>query len=286
MTRRGRLGALSVVTMVSRAGKVLIAAVALVAAFGALGVNLTGWIAAFGIGGIAIALGAQKTIEHFVGSLTLIADQPMRVGDTCQIEGMIGTIEDIGMRSTRLRTLDRTLVTIPNGVLSSTRIENYSSRDRFRYAPVLNLRYETTPDQIRYLLVEIRSLLYAHARVTEAPARIRFVGFGASSLDLEIFAYVMAETYDEFLEVQEDLNLRIMDIVERSGTGFAFPSSTVYLRRDPEMDAGKREAAAAEVRERARAGTLPLPRFSQAEIDALAGTVPFDPASQSRQTRG
>ena len=117
------------------------------------------------------------------------------------------------MRSTRIRTLDRTIVTVPNGEFSSLQIENYSHRDRFWFHPALALRYETTPDQIRYLLVELRSMLYAHPRVDPDPARVRFLGLGADSLNIEIFSYVHADDYSEFLEIQEDLTLRIMDIV-------------------------------------------------------------------------
>lgn len=180
MTRTGRLGAVSVVTMVRRAAKTLVVVVASIAMFNSLGIDLTGWIAAFGLGGLAFALGAQKTIEHFVGSLTLIADQPVRVGDFCQVDGLMGTVEDIGMRSTRLRTLDRTLVTIPNGLMSQARIENYASRDQFRFAPVINLVYETTPEQMRAVLWRLRGMLEADARVTDDPRRVRFTGFGPS----------------------------------------------------------------------------------------------------------
>ncbi|WP_299821051.1 mechanosensitive ion channel family protein [uncultured Jannaschia sp.] len=231
MTRRGRVGAISVVTLIRRGGKIMIIAVAVAAVLGSLGVNLTGWIAALGLGGLAFALGAQKTIEHFVGSLTLIADQPVRVGDFCQVDGLLGTVEDIGMRSTRIRTLDRTLVTIPNGVMSGATIENYTSRDRFLFRKTLSLRYETTSDQMRVVLWRLRGLLEADARVTEDPARVRFLDFADSSLDLEIFAYVLAEDYDAFLAVGEDLNLAIMDVVDECGARFAFPSRTVYLEK-------------------------------------------------------
>lgn len=231
MTRAGRLGAVSVVTMVRRAAKILVVVAASIAVFNSLGIDLTGWIAAFGLGGLAFALGAQKTIEHFVGSLTLIADQPVRVGDFCQVDGLMGTVEDIGMRSTRLRTLDRTLVTIPNGLMSQARIENYASRDRFRFAPVINLVYETTPEQMRAVLWRLRGMLEADARVTDDPRRVRFTGFGPSSLDVEIFAYVLAEDYGAFLEIREELNLAIMEIVVECGSAFAFPSQSLYLRQ-------------------------------------------------------
>lgn len=231
MNRRGRLGAISVVTMVRRALKILIFVLAAAAIFSAFGVNLTGWLAAFGLGGLAFALGAQKTIEQFVGSLTIIADQPIRVGDFCQVDGLLGTVEDIGMRSTRIRTLDRTLVTIPNGMMSTARIENFASRDRFLFKVIVGVTYDTDPAKMRTLLDRLRRMLDEDGRLIDDPRRVRFVEFGPSSLDIEIFTYAFAADFSAFLEIKEDLNLKIMEIVADAGTSFAFPSQSVYLHR-------------------------------------------------------
>jgi len=228
MSRHGQLGAISIVTLARRAVKLLIVVAGLIAIAGSLGINLTAWLAALGIGGLAFALGAQKTIEHFIGSLSLIADQPVRVGDFCQVDGIMGTVEDIGMRSTRLRTLDRTMVSIPNGTMSQARIENYGTRDRFKFNALLNLVYATTPDQMREVLWRLRGLLEADERVAEDPRRVRFKGFGASSLDVEVLAYVVATDYNEFLAIQEELNLSILEIVPECGSDFAFPTQTIY----------------------------------------------------------
>jgi MscS family membrane protein len=233
MTLRGRLSMLSAVTFIRRSVKFALIAFALIAGLNALGYNVTAGLAALGIGGIAIALGAQKTIEHLVGSLTLVTDQPMRVGDFCKFGETTGTIEDIGMRSTRIRTLDRTLVTMPNGALAAVQIENFSRRDKFWYHPTLDLRYDTKPDQMRALITSIREMLVEHPKVDNDPARVRLLGFGPNSLKVEIFAYVHSVSGDEFLEVQEDLTLRIMELVEAAGTGFAVASQqTVYLKCD------------------------------------------------------
>ncbi len=281
MSLRSQFGALSAIRFFRRATKFVIAAIAGIAVFDTIGFDVTAGLAALGIGGLAIALGAQKTVENLVGSLTLIADQPVRVGDFCRIGDTRGTIEDIGMRSTRIRTLDRTVVTVPNGELSSLQIENYSKRDRFWFHPVLGLRYETTPDQIRYLLVELRSLLYAHQRVDPDPARVRFLGMGESCLSLEIFAYVQAANYGEFLEVQEDLTLRIMDIVAESGASFAFPSQTLYMTRDVAPAQEKRQAAEAQVRAWSDKGELQLPRFQPERIEALRNSLAYPPNSST-----
>ncbi|MBB1091299.1 mechanosensitive ion channel family protein [Rhodopseudomonas palustris] len=233
MTLRGRLSMLSAINFLRRSIKFVIIALALILGLDALGYNITAGLAALGIGGIAIALGAQKTIEHLVGSLTLVTDQPMRVGDFCKFGETSGTIEDIGMRSTRIRTLDRTLVTVPNGALAAVQIENFSRRDKFWYHPTLDLRYDTKPDQMRALIASIREMLLEHPKVDNDPARVRLLGFGPNSLKVEIFAYVHAVSGDEFLEVQEDLTLQVMELVEASGTGFAVASQqTVYLRCD------------------------------------------------------
>ncbi|WP_322514262.1 mechanosensitive ion channel family protein [Rhodopseudomonas palustris] len=239
MTLRGRLSMLSAVTFIRRSVKFALVAFAAIAGLNALGYNVTAGLAALGIGGIAIALGAQKTIEHLVGSLTLVTDQPMRVGDFCKFGETMGTIEDIGMRSTRIRTLDRTLVTVPNGALAAVQIENFSRRDKFWYHPILDLRYETTPDQMRSLIATMREMLLEHPKVDNDPARVRLLGFGPSSLRVEIFAYIHAVSMDEFLEVQEELTLGLMEIVEAAGTGFAFPSQTVYVARDKTPSAGR-----------------------------------------------
>ena len=152
-----------------------------------------------------MALAAQKTVEHLFGGLTLIADQPVKVGDFCRFGDQVGTVERIGLRSTRVRTLDRTVVSVPNGDFAKLRLENFAERDRIWLRVMLGLRYETTPDQLRHVLVDLHELLYAHPRIDPDPARVRFVGFGAYTLDVEIYAYVRTADYNEFLAVREDL---------------------------------------------------------------------------------
>jgi MscS family membrane protein len=287
---QGRAPAVAVVPLGQKTIKVVILALALLALLQNLGFNVTGIVAGLGIGGLAVALAAQKTLENVFGGVTLIADQPVRVGDFCRFGDKIGTVEEIGLRSTRVRTLDRTVVTIPNAQFASLQLENFARRDRIWLKPTLGLRYETTPDQLRYVLVEVRKMLYAHPRVSPEPARIRFVGFGAYSLDLEIFAYVMTQDFGEFLSIREDIYLRIMDIVAASGTGFAFPSSTTYLGRDAGLDEAKGRAAEEQVRAWREQGQLYLPEFPPEAIEQLRETLPYPPdgaprASESRGSR-
>ena len=169
-------------------------------------------------------------------------------------------------------------MTVPNGDFSSLQIENYSARDKFWFHPALQLRYETTPDQIRYLLQELRAMLYAHPRVSPDPARVRFTTLNAYSVDLEIFSYVNAVDFDDFLEVQEDLLLRCMEIVAAAGTGFAFPSQTLYVARDQGLAAEKTEAATQTVRTRRDAGEMQVPRFDPERIARLRATLDYPPA--------
>jgi MscS family membrane protein len=278
LAARGRTPALAMVPVGSKMAKLIVAGFALLALLQNVGINVTGVLAGLGIGGLAVALAAQKSLENLFGGLTLIVDQPVRVGDFCRFGDRVGTVEEIGLRSTRLRTLDRTVVSIPNGEFAGLQLENFAQRDRVWLSARLGLRYETTPDQLRHVLVEIRTMLYAHPRVHPDPARIRFVGFGDYSLDLEIFAYVLTADYSEFLAIREDIYLRIMDIVAASGTGFAFPSQTTYLARDSGLDQARARAAEAEVRAWRERGDLCLPEFPPERVAQVRGTLDYPPA--------
>ena len=246
------------------------------------GMNLTAVLAGLGVGGIAVALAAQKTLENLIGGITIVSDQPIRVGDFCKVGDYQGTVEAVGLRSTRIRTLDRTIVSIPNGQLATMNLENFTLRDKIWFRHVLNLRYETSPDQLRYILAGIREMLYKHPKVETASARVRFIGFGNSSLNLEVFAYVVEKDYGTFLHIQEDLLLRIMDIVEGSGSGFAFPSQTTYLAQDAGMDAVKTQEAILKVRQWREKGELPFPDFSPETIAEINNRLEYPPAESAR----
>jgi MscS family membrane protein len=248
MSRLGQLTAYSAISFLNRAFKVLLVIAFVAALLRAFGVNVTAGIAALGVGGLAVALGAQKLFENLIGSLTVLADRPVRIGDFCRFGNTLGTVEEIGIRSTRIRTLDRTVLTVPNGEFATLHIENYSQRDRYWFHPTLNLRYETSTDQMRYVLQELRTMLEKHPKVDSTNARVRLIGLAAYSLDVEIFAYVVAWDYAGFLELQEELLLACMEIVEKSGTGFAFPSQTLYFGRDGGLNAGRTHEAEQAIR--------------------------------------
>lgn len=229
MARSDRRRAMSALVFARRSAKTVLVAIALVAVLDTLGINVTTGIAALGLGGLALALGAQKTVENLVGSVTVIADQPVRVGDFCKVGNVLGTVEDIGMRSTQIRTNERTVVTIPNGNFSSQQIENYSRRDRFLFNPVIGLTYDTTAAAMRSTLEAIRSLLDRDDNVIEG-ARVRFINFNASSLDVEIFAYIRTFDYATSLAMREELLLKIMETVAAEGASIAFPTRTLVIK--------------------------------------------------------
>jgi MscS family membrane protein len=242
-----------------------------------LGVPVYGIVAGLGVGGLAIALAAQPTIENLIGGLNLFADRPIRVGDLCKYGDELGFVEAIGIRSTKIRGLDRTLTTIPNAALAKMPIENLSRREEILIRAKIGLRYETTPEQLRYVLVRLRELLLGHPRIDPDPARVRFVGFGASSLDIELFAYATTNDRQEFFGIQEDVLLRVMDIIEQAGASVAFPSQTLYLGRDRAPDDDKVQAAEASVRAWRENGVLPFPAFSSEQASRLRGSIAFPP---------
>jgi MscS family membrane protein len=156
----------------------------------------------------------------------------VRVGDFLNLGDIQGTVEEVGLRSTRIRTVDRTVVSLPNGQIANMRLETLSARDRFLFHPVVGLRYRTTPVQLRSVMSGIRNLLSEHTSIDLASVRVRFVRFGASALDVDIFAYVFAHDWNNFLEIQEELLFGVMDTVEKAGAGIAFPTQTLFLAVD------------------------------------------------------
>ena len=275
--RSGSVALTPVLVPLQRFTKVLVVAIGALAVLGSLGLNITAALAGLGVGGIAVALAAQKSLENLLGGISLFADQPVRVGDFFRYGDQVGTIEEIGLRSTRVRTLDRTVVTIPNAEFSNLRLENFARRDRMRLLTTLGARYETTPDQLRFLLVRLREILLAHPRVTDTPARVRFTGFGAYSLDIEIFAYVDTADWNEFLAIREDLYLRFMDAVREAGTGFAFPSTTTYIGRDEGLGAEAARRAEATVAAWREKGELPFPELPDKLRNELWNSLDWPP---------
>jgi len=284
---RDAAAASTLLPMGRRAVKIFVLIVAAISLLQNIGFNITGLVAGLGVGGLAIALAAQKTLENLFGGIAILADRPVKVGDLCTVGQHSGVVEDIGLRSTRIRTPDRTLVSIPNAEFSTARIENFSSREQIQLKATVQLGYDTSPDQMRYVLVELRKLLAAHPGILEAPRRVRLAHLGASSLDVEIFAGVETREPEEFFAIREDIYLRIIDIVNASGARFAFPSQTVYLARDAGRDAEKSRAAEEAVARWRKEQALFMPDLTPEAADAIARTLDFPPSgSPAKSGRG
>jgi MscS family membrane protein len=222
-------GAASMLRLARWCINVLIIFAGLLVALSYFGVNPAGELAGLGVGGIAVALAAQKTLENVLGGVSLVLDQAVGVGDTLKVDDTVGTVVEVGLRSIRIRTLDRTLVSVPNGQIANMRIENLSARDKFWFHPVLHLRYDTSSPQMQALLDGIRDLLTQSSHVEPHSIRVRFLRFADSSLDVDVFAYVLARDWSQFLEIQEGLQFQMMKCIESTGVRIAFPSPNIYL---------------------------------------------------------
>ncbi|MFM1903085.1 MAG: hypothetical protein RLZZ440_985 [Planctomycetota bacterium] len=226
-----------------------------------MGISVTPLIAGLGVGGLAVALAAQHTIENLIAGLVLFADKPVRIGDACQFGEHRGTVEQIGLRSTRIRALDRTIISIPNSEFAKLRLINFARRDRILLKTMLGLRYETSADQLRHLLASLRQLLEHHPRIDSSSVRVRFVGYGAYSLDVELFALAETTDWSTFLVIQEDVFLAVMDVVTESGCSFALPSQTHYMASDAGVDQEARRRAEARINDLRNTGGLPAAGF-------------------------
>jgi MscS family membrane protein len=242
-----------------------------------LGLPLYSVVAGLGIGGLAVALAIRPTLENLIGGIVLYLDQPVRVGDFCTFGDKHGTVETIGVRSTKLRALDRTLITVPNATLADMQLINWAKCDRMLINTTIGLRYETESDQLRYVLVKFREMLHAHPKIHSDTVRVRFAGFGQSSLDIGVRIYALTRDFNEFHAIREDVLLRMSEIVKESGSGFAFPSQTLYMGHDDGLDSERGETAATEVESWRKAGKLPFPRLSVNRIEQLEGTLDYPP---------
>jgi MscS family membrane protein len=271
----GRWGAGSVLLLGERILKALIIVFAAFGILSSLGFNMTTALAGVGIGGLAIAFAAQKTLENLFGGISVLGDEVIRIGDHCQFGDRVGRIEDISLRSTRIRTVERTELSIPNGALATMNVENLSRRDKMLFKTKFGLRSETSADQLRYVLAELRRMLYEHPKVESQDARIRFVEFQESAPSLELFCYILTRDTPEFNAIREDVLFRIMQIVEQAGTGLAFPSRTVYMTRDPGLDNARTEEALQRVEKWREEKQLPFPDFTATDIAEFQGTLPY-----------
>jgi MscS family membrane protein len=223
----GRPAAAAVLPLLRKIGKAAWAMLIVVLFLDNLGLDMKALLAGLGVGGLAIALAGQKTMENLFGGVVLVLDQPVRVGDFCRFGEQSGTVEDVGLRSIKIRTLDRTLITVPNGEFSQLQLENFARRDRIRFQAQLGLRYDASAAQVRQALEGIQALLRAHPDLDQGLVRrARLVELGSYSLNVEVVAYFKTADMEQFLLWRQELLLQLMEQVERAGTGLAFPTQT------------------------------------------------------------
>jgi MscS family membrane protein len=284
---RGHAGTGSLMLLGERMLKVAIFCVGVLAVLGSLGFNMSTALAGLGIGGLAIGFGAQKTIENLFGGVSVLGDEVFRVGDVCRFGDRTGVVEDIGLRSTRIRTEERTLLAIPNGIVATINLENLSRRDKILFKTNLGLRPETKSDHLRLVLVEIRRLLYSHPKVETKTVRVRLTDLTGSSLSVEVVAYILTRDFNEFAAVREDLLLRMMDVMEDSGGGLALPSQTLYLSRDAGVGKEKADNAVKKIADLRDGKQLPFPDFLEEDISSFKGSIEYpQPESALRRQPG
>jgi MscS family membrane protein len=228
LNKSGRPGAAKLMQPLTTLAKIFIFIFGLLFWLNNIGVNITTVLAGLGVGGLAVALALQKPIEDMMGALTIFSQAPIRVGDFVRYGAEMGVVEDIGLRTTRLRTLTNTVVSIPNARIASVEVENLSYRTKIRYWPTLRLRYDSTPDQIQAIMKQIRETLEQHELIDDDPLRVRFTDFHDDAVLIKVHSFVKTTDFNEFLEVAEEINFRIMEIVRSAGTSFALPGRSIF----------------------------------------------------------
>jgi MscS family membrane protein len=238
-TRIQNRGGESILILMHRLTRVTVLIIAVIGALAVFGLNVTAALTGLGIGGLAIALGAQKTLENLIGGVSLLMDKAVNVGDFCKIGDRLGTVEDIGLRSLKLRTLDQNLLVVPSGALAQMQFENMRARPKLLINQNFSLRIETQLEQLRFVLDRVKSMLDEHAAIESGSSRIRVIGFAGSAFELELFAYVKTGDWAQFTVIRQDVVLRIAEIVEAAGTRFAAPTRLTYLSTDDGLDEEK-----------------------------------------------
>ena len=238
------------------------------------GFNVSTLIAGLGVGSLAVALAAQKTLENVIGAITLYTARPIRPGDWCRFGQIQGTVEEIGLRSVTLRTKNRTLVTVPNSMFSSADIENFSVRDRIRFYKLLELQMPT-PDQLRAILGEFRALFAAHPMVRQDTISIRLADIEAATAVVRLDAGILTRDYEEYLAVAEDLNLRIIEIVHQNGAIFSGPGQVLQIRDFQQAGEEKLQEVEAKLEVWRQGEGLPFPDLSEEEKRQLKNTLEY-----------
>jgi MscS family membrane protein len=238
-TQAHRAGGESILIVMQRLTRVLMVIIVFVAALALFGLHVGTALAGLGIGGLAIALAAQKSLENLIGGVSLLMDKAVHVGNFCKIGNQAGTVEDIGLRSVKLRTSDQSLLVVPNGLLAQMQFENFGPRRKCLLNQRFSLRIETQVEQLRFVLDHVQSMLDQQPAIETGTSRIRVANFAGAAFELELWAYVKTGDWTEFTAIRQDVILKIAEIVEAAGTRFAAPTQLTYLSTEAGVDAEK-----------------------------------------------
>jgi MscS family membrane protein len=233
--------------------------IALLVALAFLGLNVTTALAGLGIGGLAVALAAQKTLENLIGGISLLLDKAIQAGDFCKIGDRVGTVDDIGLRSLKLRTLDQNLLVVPNGLLAQMQFENMKARPKLLLRQNFSLRIETQVEQLRFVLNGVQRMPDEDPAIESESSRLRVTNFAGAAFELELFAFAKTGDFREFTGIRQEIILKIAGIVEAAGTRFAAPTRLTYQSTDPGVDAERANDIVRHVTELRASDALPFP---------------------------
>jgi MscS family membrane protein len=265
--RAQQTGGESLVIVMQRLNHILLLLIGILAALAITGVNVKTTLAGLGIGGLAIALAAQKSLENLIGGISLLMDKAIRVGDFCKIGDQMGIVEDIGLRSLKMRTLDQTLTVVPNGSLAQMQFQNLARRTKMLINQTFSLRIETSAEQLRVVLDRVQNMLDQHPAIEPTSCRLRVAGFAGASFQMELFAYAKTGDGAEFTVIHQDVLLKIAEIVEASGTKLAAPTQLEYLSPDKGVEQEKASDFARRAPEPGAKDVFPFPKKTQSGTD-------------------
>ncbi len=218
-----------------KALKVFVIALGGVAVLQTLGINVSAFIASLGLGGLAFALAAKDTAANLFGGFAILTDNIFKIGDWVKIGSVEGIVEDIGMRTTKIRAFDKRLIVVPNATIANSAVDNFSRRDRRRIKMRLGLVYATDTKTMQKILHDIRTMLQNHPQIHKEPLFVYFDQFGDSALELFFYLFTTTANWEEYLKIREDINLKIIEIVHANGSDFAFPSQSIYFENELEL---------------------------------------------------
>ena len=219
--------------------KALIIVLSIVAVLQEWGINVSAFVASLGLGGLAFALAAKDTVANLFGGLTILADKSMKLGDWIKVGSVEGIVEDIGLRTSKIRTFEKSLITVPNSYIANNPIENFSRRQNRRIKMYIGLTYDTPVKVVSNIVKEIREMLINHPRIDKnLTLLVYFDEFGESSLNIFVYTFTDTADWEEYLAIKQDVMFKIMEIVEKNGSSFAFPSESIYIEKLPDLPKG------------------------------------------------